>query len=174
MTQLVSHNVDLVSTYQALRKFAAISYPAEADDLVQDLALRFLRNPESLPRCLVKSWINRVLKHAHIDAVRKKYRGPVDAHWTIDQEGTVVRVADPDMKMLVREGSRRQEEPDIAPAIARALGNLPAVQRQAFELHLDGMSYSEIAEQTNSPVGTVRSRLYWAKQKLRDLLADIV
>jgi len=54
----------------------------------------------------------------------------------------------------------------------QALAEMPEAQRQTFVLHLDGeMSYQEIADALMLPIGTVMSRLYYARQKLKKLLA---
>ena len=59
---------------------------------------------------------------------------------------------------------------DIA-AVHKALDALPAEQREALVLRfLEDMSYEEIARVTGAPVGTVRSRLFYGKQTLRDKL----
>jgi RNA polymerase sigma-70 factor, ECF subfamily len=52
---------------------------------------------------------------------------------------------------------------------------LPADQRQAFVLHADGeFTYAQIAEAQGVPIGTVMSRIYYARRKLRELLAGVV
>jgi RNA polymerase sigma-70 factor (ECF subfamily) len=68
-----------------------------------------------------------------------------------------------------------EEEPEFsaedgAPVHA-ALGRLPAAQRDALTLRfLEGLSYEQIAEVTHCTVGTVRSRLHYAKAAMRQLL----
>ena len=55
------------------------------------------------------------------------------------------------------------------------LGQLPPAQRQTFVLHVDGeLSYREVAETLGISIGTVMSRLFYARQKLKALLADYV
>ena len=50
----------------------------------------------------------------------------------------------------------------------QALASLPEAQRQTFVLHADaGLSYREVAEVLDISVGTVMSRLFYARQKLR-------
>ena len=52
-----------------------------------------------------------------------------------------------------------------------ALAALPAVQRQTFVLHVDGdLSYREVAEVLGISIGTVMSRLFYARQRLREAL----
>ena len=56
---------------------------------------------------------------------------------------------------------------------AGALARLPAEQREALELaYYGGLSQSELAERLGVPLGTVKSRMFAALSKLRDLLGD--
>jgi RNA polymerase sigma-70 factor (ECF subfamily) len=59
--------------------------------------------------------------------------------------------------------------------IEAALAQLPDAQRQTFVLHVDGeLSYREVAETLGISIGTVMSRLFYARQKLKTILADRV
>lgn len=65
-------------------------------------------------------------------------------------------------------------DPALGPALSAALAALPDAPRQAFLLHHAGFAYAEIAELTDVPVGTVRSRIFTARAALRAALADSV
>lgn len=59
-------------------------------------------------------------------------------------------------------------------AVHQALAELPAEQRQAVELaHFEGLSHSEIAQRTGDPLGTVKTRLRLAHQKLAESLGHL-
>ena len=67
------------------------------------------------------------------------------------------------------------EQADLRGLLDAALQKLPAAQRQTFVLHVDaGLSYREVAEVLGISIGTVMSRLYYARQKLRTALAPYV
>jgi RNA polymerase sigma-70 factor (ECF subfamily) len=67
------------------------------------------------------------------------------------------------------------EQAETRRTIDAALARLPATQRQAFALHVDAdLSYREVAEVLGISIGTVMSRLYYARQKLRVYLAPLV
>ena len=63
------------------------------------------------------------------------------------------------------------ERADLRRLLDRALAELPEAQRRTFVLHADaGLSYREVADVLGISIGTVMSRLYYARQKLRILL----
>jgi RNA polymerase sigma-70 factor (ECF subfamily) len=67
------------------------------------------------------------------------------------------------------------ERADVRRLLDQALATLPEAQRQTFVLHVDGeLSYREVAEVLRISIGTVMSRLYYARQKLRAYLAPLV
>ena len=83
-----------------------------------------------------------------------------------------------------REMSNSDEMEILAPAptirpedsmlLEQAMLELPAEDRELITLrHLDGLSYQELAERLEVPQGTIMSRLYHARKKLRDMLARL-
>ena len=70
-----------------------------------------------------------------------------------------------DPSLAVEHAERRR-------LVLAALAELPGEQRQALELgYFGGLSQTEIAEQTGQPLGTVKTRMRLAMQKLRERLA---
>jgi RNA polymerase sigma-70 factor (ECF subfamily) len=62
---------------------------------------------------------------------------------------------------------------DLRRVLDAALSALPEAQRRTFVLHADGgLSYREVADALGISIGTVMSRLYYARQKLRGQLAE--
>ena len=69
--------------------------------------------------------------------------------------------------------TRRLEQADLRSVLDEALASLPEAQRRTFVLHADaGLSYREVAETLGISIGTVMSRLYYARLKLRAFLAE--
>jgi RNA polymerase sigma-70 factor (ECF subfamily) len=67
------------------------------------------------------------------------------------------------------------ERADLRRLLGEALATLPEVQRQTFVLHAEAeLSYREVAETLGISIGTVMSRLFYARQKLRGYLAQRV
>jgi RNA polymerase sigma-70 factor (ECF subfamily) len=62
---------------------------------------------------------------------------------------------------------------ELRGAVAKALGGLPEAQRAALELaYFGGLSHSEIAQQLDTPLGTVKARIRQGMLRMRELLGD--
>jgi RNA polymerase sigma-70 factor (ECF subfamily) len=67
------------------------------------------------------------------------------------------------------------EREDLRHLLEEALATLPEAQRRTFVLHVEAeLSYREVAEVLGISIGTVMSRLYYARQRLRAYLAQRV
>jgi RNA polymerase sigma-70 factor (ECF subfamily) len=115
----------------------------------------------------VRAWLLTILRHTFINEYRKRRRlaTPVDVseveHFTVFPE---VQDADP-------EGSFFDQIVDDQ--VLRAIDTLPDEFRETLVLSdVEGLAYAEIAEITEVPVGTVKSRLFRARQALQRLLYD--
>ncbi len=115
------------------------------------------------------AWLFRIAHNAAINSRRKKSLKPVSLN-SADSDGdfsTSPRSSDePGLPLESLESTQR---------IREALEQLPADYREALVLkELDGFRYEEIATVLNCPVGTVRSRIFRARQLLRERLAKAV
>jgi len=71
------------------------------------------------------------------------------------------------------EAASGLERADLRILLDEALATLSEAQRQTFVLHADaGLSYREVADATGVSIGTVMSRLFYARQKLRAHLSQ--
>jgi RNA polymerase sigma-70 factor, ECF subfamily len=143
----------------------------DALDAVQDgfiKALTHLRGFEY--RCSFKTWLLRVVSNAALDLGRQRRRrdelSAAVTERTAPDGGATPDHADP---------GREAEENDLRRALNEALRLLPEAQRRTFVLHVDGgLSYREVAEAMGISIGTVMSRLFYARQKLKGMLASRV
>ena len=154
-TQLRAH-------WPRLRRFAyALSRdPADADDLVQDVAIRAMgAAAQWQPGTRFDSWMFRIARNLWIDTVRSKSRR--DRGRAPVEEAETVGV-DPRPAVEARI--------DLKRAMA-AMQRLPDEQREVVSLIvIDGFGYREAAELLNLPIGTVSSRLVRGRQALMDML----
>ncbi|MCI0641879.1 MAG: RNA polymerase sigma factor [Gemmataceae bacterium] len=140
---------------------------ADALDAVQEAFVKALTHlPSFEGRSSFKTWLLRVVSNASLDLGRQRGRREalsMDAMGPKSREEMEPLVLPVPGQALEREDLRRQ--------LQKALQQLPPAQRQTFVLHAEAeLSYREVAEVLGISIGTVMSRLYYARQKLRALL----
>jgi RNA polymerase sigma-70 factor (ECF subfamily) len=118
-------------------------------------------------RGAVQTWILTIARSRALDRVRLKNRRreePIDG----ERGAQVLQLAtDTDPSMDAESAERRR-------LVLAALADLPAEQREALELgYFGGLSQSEIAERTGHPLGTIKTRMRLAMQKLRGSLQGL-
>lgn len=138
----------------------------EADELLQEACYRALRARKRHDAAKsVQSWLLTILRNAFIDSRKRMERR---AGLSLDcqgREGTGLRdtLAGADENLLLR-----LERAETTVLVRRALARLRAGERQVLTLcDARGMTYVEAAQTLGWPEGTVRSRLYRARLKLR-------
>jgi RNA polymerase sigma-70 factor (ECF subfamily) len=138
--------------------------PAVAADLVQESYLRALKAKESLrPDSNVKSWLFTILRNIWLNHLRHERAGPKLAELDSDENLADVSIASPH-DLYVRNLQREQ--------VRTAIQQLPIEFREIIILReYEELSYSEIANVLQCPVGTVMSRLARARSRLGDLLS---
>jgi RNA polymerase sigma-70 factor (ECF subfamily) len=108
----------------------------------------------------VSTWVLGIAYRKALKLVRKGARSPL-----------VYTAVDPDSAALQDDAGAGQRE--LRESIDRALGALPPLQRIVIELaYFMGHSCEEIAVITGSPVNTVKTRMFHARERLRGLLED--
>lgn len=139
-----------------LRRYARalVRHEIEADDLVQDTLERALRKFSLWKQGTnLRTWLFSVMHNVHINQVRSKRD---------------LETLDEDMDVLV--GGRQEEGLKIRDLSASLLA-LPLEQREVLLLvGLENLSYEEVAQALEIPVGTVMSRLSRGRERLRSLL----
>ena len=142
-------------------------------DLTQEALFRMSRNIKKLknPK-LFKSWLGQIITNLFYDDLRKKQRKPdavsIDSYWVNDDESddSILHICDntvlPDEKTLGKE---------LTDIIREMICQLPEHFRLVIILReLQGLSYDEIAKITQTNVGTVKSRISRARNKLQECL----
>jgi RNA polymerase sigma-70 factor (ECF subfamily) len=147
--------------------------PADAEDLVQDAYARaYASFHQFRPGTNLRAWLYRVLTSAFIDSYRRRQRQPCPVATAEIEDQQLARPSSwPAPVPKSAEAEVLDRLPDAA--VQRALQAVPADFRLAVYLaDVEGFAYKEIAQITNSPIGTVMSRLHHGRRKLRELLED--
>ena len=144
---------------------------ADALDAVQEGFVKALTHLTGFQRrSSFKTWLLRVVSNAALDLGRQ--RGRREA---VSLEAAEVRDADLSLLLVPDESSAQLDRVELRRLLDQALQTLSEPQRQTFVLHAEaGLSYREVAEVMDISIGTVMSRLYYARQKLRSYLAQRV
>jgi len=141
---------------------------ADALDAVQDAFVKALKHLDRFRgHSSFKTWLLRIASNAALDVGRQRKREARVPQAPRDDPPD--RYGPADLPAPEAELTRT----DLRDAIDAALARLPDTQRQTFVLHIDGgLTYKEVADTLGISIGTVMSRLFYARQKLKTLLAD--
>ncbi len=150
---------------------AIVKDPADAEDVAQET---FIRAYRSLARfrgdSSFKTWLYTIATNAARTGLeRRGRRGRVEDGSLDDEAGPLVAADVPAGDADAETALVRRE------AIDRALAALPADLRVAVVLRdVEGLDYKEIAAATGAPIGTVESRIFRARRRLRPLLQPLM
>jgi RNA polymerase sigma-70 factor (ECF subfamily) len=136
--------------------------PDEAEDLVQETTLRALRGFESFRADgPVRAWMLTILRNLFINGYRTRVRAP--------RSVSLDALENPDPVMPTLPGPERQVFSHMEnEALMHAVSNLPEDYQTVLILSdMHGLSYQEISERLDVPIGTVRSRLSRARGRVR-------
>jgi RNA polymerase sigma-70 factor (ECF subfamily) len=133
-----------------------------AEDVVQEVFVKTLRNIESFNfQAGLYTWIYRIAVNAALDC-RKKNRQLRAVPLHLDEEQTLQIPADE------HDPSEGPEQKEMAGLLAKALDELPEKYRTILILReFDGLSYEDISKVLDCSKGTVESRLFRARERLR-------
>jgi RNA polymerase sigma-70 factor (ECF subfamily) len=144
-------------------------HPADAEDLVQETFARALRAWGGFDGGTdLRAWLLRILRNTFLDRERHARRHPEDGD---------LEEVEPDVTGAGAAWLRGDREPEqlrglVAEEVGAALAELPEAARTLILLDLEGLSEKELALVAGCAVGTVKSRLWRARARLRDRLAD--
>jgi RNA polymerase sigma-70 factor (ECF subfamily) len=147
--------------------------PADAEDVAQEAFVKAYRAlPQFRGDSAFYTWLYRIAINTAKNALAARERNPVsyelDLQNTDDSSDMVSRLKDPETP----EGLALTEE--IRDTVNRAIEELPEDLRTAIVLReLEGMSYEEIAASMDCPVGTVRSRIFRAREAIDRRLREV-
>jgi RNA polymerase sigma-70 factor (ECF subfamily) len=152
-----------------------VRQPETAQDLTQETFINVYRGLGSFRGdSKFYTWVYRIAINTAKRALKRPAQG---AEQSLDDVETFQLEADSNPLFEVDNANPETElaSKQLAEAVDRAMAELPNDMRQALELReLEGMSYQAIAEVMGSPLGTVRSRIFrareWVAERVQPML----
>jgi RNA polymerase sigma factor (sigma-70 family) len=167
MTQYEFNN-SLLEMKSNLQRFA-MSLTSDRDtalDLVQDTYLKAITYKDKfVDYTNLKAWVFTIMKNTFIN----NYRRNVKENTIIDGTQDLYYINQPHDKGFISPESSFSES-----EIEKAIDSLSDEFRIPFRMHVDGYKYKEIADELGLKIGTVKSRIFFTRQKLMLILKDYV
>lgn len=165
----LTENMDL---FYALA-FRLTRNAADAQDLLQEAFMRAWRFRHRYREgTYFKAWMMTVIRNTFINDYRKRARRPRPVSWD-GAETAPVKQPDPEMGFVPEEIKASNVFEWLNDDVKQAVQDLPDGHRETVILaDLHNMSYKEIAEELECPMGTVMSRLHRGRRLLREALQD--
>ena len=157
---------DLMNLQSNMLNFAYMltSNRDDAYDLLQDTTLKVLDNESKyVENTNFKGWVFTIMRNIFIN----NYRRTARAATMIDTTDNLYH-----LNLSQDSGLESPEDSYGASEIGAAIESFSDEYRIPFSMHVAGYKYNEIAEHMNLPLGTVKSRIFFARKKLQERFAD--
>jgi len=157
----VEFNQMLVNNAEFLKPFAiTLTRDSEAaKDLFQETLFRALANKDKYSvGTNIKAWLYTIMRNIFINNYRRKVKqntifDSTPNEFLINQnQGVIANTAESNLRLK---------------DIQEAIHNLPQIFRNPFLLYFDGFKYHEIADMLGEPLGTIKSRIHFARKLLK-------
>ncbi|MCB0515346.1 MAG: RNA polymerase sigma factor [Chitinophagales bacterium] len=138
---------------------------SDAQDLVQETIYRALVNENLFrPNTNLKAWLFTIMKNIFINNYRRKVK-----------QNTIIDTTDNLFYLNTKADGKsignQAEANFMMEDMQKAISELAEEYRLPFLMHYKGYKYQEIADQLKLPLGTVKSRIFFARKELKDKLA---
>ncbi len=159
-------NFQLEKVSSSLRAFSLklTGNEADANDLYQDTAFRIISNADKYqPNTNFKAWAVTIMRNIFINNYRKKIRrgtilDQTPNNYYINSGGQLIE-NDGETRMAYKE-------------LLRMVSALPEDFKRPFWMAYKGYKYDEIAEKLDAPLGTIKSRIFFARRKLQKMYEE--
>ena len=142
----------------------------DASDVLQDAFLKVYDSINAFRQeSAFETWLYRIVVNLSIDAVKKRKRQQ-------ESMASLSEVSDVHQNQDIQQDPTRQaERNELQEWVTQAINSLSIKHRSVVILHeLEGLSHPQIADILDCSEGTVRSRLHYARKRLRVLLAPYI
>ena len=161
-----SFRKDLLAVQEELLRFAykLTADREEANDLLQETSLKALDNEDKFePDTNFKGWMYTIMRNIFINNYRRAARSK-----------TLIDTTD-DLYHLNLPQNSGYDSPEVAynvKEISSVINSFSEEYRVPFSMFVAGYKYEEIADKMNIPLGTVKSRIFFARKRLKNILND--
>jgi len=151
----------IVKKYMRKAYFIALGFVGDSNDALDLSQTAFIKAYRSLPKFDQKRsffpWFYAILRNLCLNFIKRKRLIPV-----IPLEN----VAESNLKLL-----KKSYQEDTREIVGKAISSLPELESEVILLkYFQELSYKEMAQMLNCPIGTIMSRLYYARRKLKEKL----
>jgi RNA polymerase sigma factor (sigma-70 family) len=161
----IEFNTLLLNNTEFLKPFAInlTRDNEEANDLYQETLYKALSNKDKYSEGTnIRAWLFTIMRNIFINNYRRKSKQKTivaDAQDMVlmNQQSTIID-SSAETNMRIKE-------------IKKAIKDLPDIFRTPFLLYFDGYKYNEIAEMLQEPLGTIKSRIHFARKLLKEQLS---
>jgi RNA polymerase sigma-70 factor (ECF subfamily) len=154
------------------RALALMRNEEEAIDLSQEAWVKaWQRLKQFQHESSFSTWLTRIVINLCLDRLRRQKRERAESIEALQEEsGGVERL----MPVVTVNPTAGLERAELRARIERALNQLSVAHRTVIVLHeFEGMEYKRIAQVMGCSIGTVMSRLFYARRRLASLLAEL-
>jgi RNA polymerase sigma-70 factor, ECF subfamily len=136
----------------------------DASDLLQETSLKVLNNQEKFAEeTNFKAWAYTLMRNIFIN----NYRKTVREQTFVDQTDNLYHLNIPQ-----NSGFNSPEGSYSISEITKAINSFSKEYRLPFAMHIAGYKYEDIAKELKLPLGTVKSRIFFARKRLQQILKD--
>ncbi len=157
---------DLIKIQSNMFNFAMMltSNRDNANDLVQDTTLKAIDNQDKYAEGTnFKGWVFTIMRNIFIN----NYRRASKAATIVDTSENLYQI-----NCAADSGLESPESSFTVNEVTDAINSFNDDLRIPFSMHVAGYKYHEIAEKLDMPLGTVKSRIFFARKKLQERFAD--
>ena len=152
-----------------IRKIISNMTGSQNEDIEQEVYIRTWKNLDKYKeKGKFKSWVNTITANLCRDYMKSSYFR--HSQNTVTEEDDLIQIRD-EKESIEDTFIKKQRQKQIMDAVDALK---PKFREVVIMYEMQGMSYEEISEKLNCPVGTVRSRLFNARKELSITLQDLI
>lgn len=138
-----------------------------AEDVIQEVLIKAWKNFSRLPLNVpqLKRWLYLASRNAAVDALRVMKRRQAIVDYSLDVNGVYSSTIDEKPIAVTVCDDILATDFCVTSAVESFIKELPLAQRDVLTMAINGLTYPEIAKHTGANIGTVRSRLHYARKQ---------